>query len=175
MAITQECCELYWASPGGQPPQNSSSTATYQPSRTLSKLDEPDMRGNCWRNKYELINDVLPWTLSHGRVKVGRPARTYLQQLCANPGCSLEDLLGPMDNRDRWPERVREIRARSVTWCWCDIKLGQFTEEIKSRKVADLNEISPELIKQGNLVWYGLLVLWHINLCRLFNAKSIFI
>ena len=26
------------------------------------------------------------------------------------------------------------------------------------------------------LVWFGLvcLVLWHINLCRLFNAKSIF-
>ena len=23
-------------------------------------------------------------------------------------------------------------------------------------------------------VWFGLLVLWHINLCWLFNAKSIF-
>ena len=31
----------------------------------------------CWRSKDELISDVFPWTPSHGRAKVGRPARTY--------------------------------------------------------------------------------------------------
>ena len=40
---TQECCEQYWTSPGGNNPQSSSYTATYLPSRKLSKLDEPDM------------------------------------------------------------------------------------------------------------------------------------
>ena len=31
--------------------------------------------------------------------KAGRPARTYIQQLCADTGCSLEDLPGVMDDR----------------------------------------------------------------------------
>ena len=43
-ATTQECCELYWTSPGGNTPQNSSCTATHYPSRKLPKLDEPDMQ-----------------------------------------------------------------------------------------------------------------------------------
>ena len=30
-------------------------------------------------------------------------------------GCSLEDLLRAMDNRDKWRERVREIHAGSAT------------------------------------------------------------
>ena len=43
-AITQECCEQYWTSPGDSTLQSSSCTATYHPSRKLSKLDEPDIR-----------------------------------------------------------------------------------------------------------------------------------
>ena len=43
------------------------------------------------------------------------PARTYLQQVCADTGYSFEELPGAMDDRDRWRERVREIRANSVT------------------------------------------------------------
>ena len=42
--------------------------------------------GHCWGSKDELISDVLLWTPSHGRAKAGRPARTYIQQLCANTG-----------------------------------------------------------------------------------------
>ena len=37
-------CEQYWTSPGGNTSQNGSCTATYHPSRKLSKLDEPDMQ-----------------------------------------------------------------------------------------------------------------------------------
>ena len=44
MAITQECWEQYWTSPGDSTPQSSSYTATDHPSRKLSKLDEPDTR-----------------------------------------------------------------------------------------------------------------------------------
>ena len=71
----------------------------------------------CWRSKGELISDVLLWTPSHGRASVVRPARTYLQQLCADTGCSL-DQPGAMDDSDRWWERAREICARSTTWWW---------------------------------------------------------
>ena len=38
--------------------------------------------GHCWRSRKELIRDVLLWTPTHGRAKAGRPARTYIQQLC---------------------------------------------------------------------------------------------
>ena len=70
--------------------------------------------GHYWRRKDELISDVLQWTSSHGRVNIGRPTRTYQQQLCVDIGCSLEDLPGAMDDRDEWRERVREIRTKSV-------------------------------------------------------------
>ena len=69
--------------------------------------------GYCWRIEGELL-----WTSSRGRVKTGRPARSYIQQLCADTGCSLKDPLGVLDNRDGWRERVRDIRAGSVTWWW---------------------------------------------------------
>ena len=47
--------------------------------------------GHCWRSKDEPISDVLLQTPSHGQAKVGWPARTYLQQLCADTRCNLED------------------------------------------------------------------------------------
>ena len=39
---------------------------------------------HCWRSKDEPISDIHQWTPSRGRAKVGRLARTYLQQLCAD-------------------------------------------------------------------------------------------
>ena len=70
---------------------------------------------HCWRSRDELISDILLWTPLYGRAKAGWPARTYIQQLCANTGCSLENLQGAMDDREgRW-ERVREIRAGNMT------------------------------------------------------------
>ena len=38
--------------------------------------------GHGWRSKYELISDVLLWTPAYGQAKAGRPARSYIQQLC---------------------------------------------------------------------------------------------
>ena len=72
--------------------------------------------GHCWRSRDELIRDVLSWTPTHGRAKAGRPARTYIQQLCEDTGCSPEDLPSAMNDREEWGERVRDIRATSVTW-----------------------------------------------------------
>ena len=37
------------------------------------------------------MNDVL-WTPTHGHTRVGRPAKTYIYQLCADTGYRLEDL-----------------------------------------------------------------------------------
>ena len=48
--------------------------------------------GHCWRSRGELISDVLPWTPTFGRENAERPARTYIQQLCEDTGCSPEDL-----------------------------------------------------------------------------------
>ena len=74
--------------------------------------------GHCWRSRDEIIRDVLVWTPTHGRAKAGRPARTYIQQLCEDTGCCPEDLPRAMNNREEWRERVRDIRATSTTWWW---------------------------------------------------------
>ena len=92
-------------------PQDTNYTATYLPSRKLSKLDEP---GHCWRSRDELISDVLLWTATYGRAKAGRPARAYIQQLCEDTGCSLEDLPEAMYDREKWREIVRDISANST-------------------------------------------------------------
>ena len=60
--------------------------------------------------KDELISDVFLWTPLQGRANVGR---TYLQQLSTDT----------MDERDKWWQRVRKIRASCVTRWWWYIKL----------------------------------------------------
>ena len=57
------------------------------------------------RSRDELITDVLQWTPTYGRAKAGL-ARTYIQQLCEDTGCSPEDLPEAMNDRKNWRERV---------------------------------------------------------------------
>ena len=45
--------------------------------------------GHCWRNRDDFISDVLLWTPLNGRAKARRPARTYIQQLCADTGWTI--------------------------------------------------------------------------------------
>ena len=71
--------------------------------------------GYCWRSRNEFISDVLLWTHSHGRAKAGRPALTYIQQLCEDTGCSLEDLPEAINDREEWKERVSDIQAGGKT------------------------------------------------------------
>ena len=61
---------------------------------------------------------VLLWIPTHSRAKAGRPARTYIQQLCEDTGCCPEDLPRAMNDREEWRERVRDIRATSAIWWW---------------------------------------------------------
>ena len=74
--------------------------------------------GHCWRSKDELISDVLLWTPTYGQAKAGRPARTYIQQLCEDTGCKPEDLPEAMNDREKWREMVKDIRAGGTTWWW---------------------------------------------------------
>ena len=48
-----------------------------------------------------------------------RKASSNLQQLCEDTGCSPEDLPEAMNDREKWRERVRDIRASGTTWWWC--------------------------------------------------------
>ena len=74
--------------------------------------------GHSWRSKDELISDVLLWTPTYGQAKAGRPARTYIQQLCEDTRCSPEDQPEAMNDREKWRERVRDIHASGTIWWW---------------------------------------------------------
>ena len=69
-----------------------------------------------WRSRDELISDVLLWIPTDGCSKVGQPAQTYIQQLCEDMGCSPEDLPEAMNDREKWWEKIRDIRAGGTTW-----------------------------------------------------------
>ena len=70
--------------------------------------------GYCWRSRDELISVVLLWTPTYSRANAGRPARTCIQQLYDDTGCSPEDLLEAMNDREKWRD-VRDIRACGTT------------------------------------------------------------
>ena len=74
--------------------------------------------GHCWRSRDEHISDVLLWTPAYGQAKAGRSARTYIQQLCEDTGCSPEDLPEAMEDREKWRESFKDIRASRTTWWW---------------------------------------------------------
>ena len=74
--------------------------------------------GHCWRSRDDLLGDELLWTPTYGRAKAGRPARTYIQQLREDTGCSPEDLPEAMNDREKRWERVRDIRTSGMTWWW---------------------------------------------------------
>ena len=79
--------------------------------------------GHCRRSKDEIVSDVLLWTPAYGQSKAGRPARTFVQQLCEDTGCNLEDLPEAMNDRETWRERgsgISVLAARhdddDVSW-----------------------------------------------------------
>ena len=78
--------------------------------------------GHCWRSRDELISDVLLWTPSYGQAKAGWPARTYIEQLVVDMGCSPGGLLEAIGG-----ERGS---GRSVLMAWHGDNDEQFYEEI---------------------------------------------
>ena len=103
----------------GQHPTKQQLYGHLPPITKTIKIRRTKHAGYCWRSMDELISDKLLWTPSHGRRKSGRPARTYIQQLCEDSGCSPEDLPEVMKDREGWRKRVRDIRADGTTrWWW---------------------------------------------------------
>ena len=102
MAITQECCVQSWQVLAATPHK----TPTVRPPAPITKtiqVRRTRHAGHCWRSRDELIRDVLLWIPTHGRAKAGRPARTYIQQLCEDTRCCPEDLPRAMNDREEWP------------------------------------------------------------------------
>ena len=122
--------------------------------------------GHCWRSRDELIRDVLLWIPTHGRAKAGRPARTYIQQLCEDTGCCPEDLPRAMNYREEWRERVRDIRAASTIWWWWWHGGQQKTDTFsKLRTLAQLVVCSPMTWKtrvQSQVESYQRLKKWYM-------------
>ena len=61
---------------------------------------------------------LITKTIPLRRARHAGPARTYIQQLCEDTGCSPEDLPEAMNDREKWRERVRDICASGTTWWW---------------------------------------------------------
>ena len=89
--------------------------------------------GHCWRSRDELISDVLLWTPTYGQAKAGRPARTYIQQLCEDTGCSPEDLPEVMNDSEKLRERVRDIRASGTKWWWLKLNFSIRSMDLKKK------------------------------------------
>ena len=111
-----------------------------------------------WRSRDELISDVLLWTPTYGRAKTGRPAWTYIQQLCEDTGCSPEDQPEAMNDREKWRERVRDIRAGDMTWWgwwWCIKALSWILSSIRLYcNIWSFINSSSELVRTINLYIY---------------------
>ena len=136
--------------------------------------------GHCWRSRDELIRDVLLWTPTHGRAKAGRPARTYIQQLCEDMGCCPEDLPRAKNDREEWRERVRDIRdmmmmmtktrSKPVIWNASRKKMYPLTKRLQ---INDFFKNSNYIRFQENLLFFFLVSIsvishYHINELHLF-------
>ena len=117
-AITQECYEQYWTSPGDNTPPSSSYTATNNPSRKLSKLDEPDTQ--------DTVGEVgtSSWVMySRGPLHMDEQRQDVQFEPTYSSSVSIRDVAWricrkEMDDRKVWRETIRYIRADSVTWWW---------------------------------------------------------
>ena len=82
----------------------------WPPSMKSIQVRQTRYAEHCWRNRDELISDILLGTPLHRQGKAGQPARTYIQQLGDDTGCSLEDLPEAIGDRKGW----REWSGRSL-------------------------------------------------------------
>ena len=124
--------------------------------------------GHCWRSKDELIS----WTTAYGQATAGRPAWTYIQQLCGDTGCSPEDLPEAMNDKEKWQERVRDIRASGTTWWWhiqpYTYTRGNVVSTIMTSEHTSLEKYTSHLRK--GYVWE---VSWRLNKdCNILTPSS---
>ena len=82
---------------------------------TLTKRIEEKLDGNYTRMLRAILNNS--WR-QHPTKHQLYGQQTYIQQLCEDTECSPEDQPEAMNNREKWRERVRDIRAGGMTWWW---------------------------------------------------------
>ena len=109
-------------------PQKAAAVRPLNPITKIIQVRRTRHAGNCWRSRDELISAALLWTPSDGRAKAGRSARTYIQQLSEDTGWSPEDLPDVMNEWEKRQERVRDIRADSMTRWWLIVTNSPFAE-----------------------------------------------
>ena len=82
----------------------------------ITMVRERRMRfaGHCWRHKEEIASDTLLWQPTYRHTAVGRPAKTYVDQLQEDSGLEKADLATAMMNRNLWRKQVVEVRACST-------------------------------------------------------------
>ena len=104
--------KLFWTNLGS----STQETSTVQPLTCHLKNHPNKTNKTCGTDGEARTNSLL--IFFYWSVHAGRPARSYLHQLCVDIGCGLEDLPGVMAYRDRWRMSVREIGAVSMNWWW---------------------------------------------------------
>ena len=113
-----DCTRMLWVILNKSWKQHPTKQQMYGYLRSITKTIQVRWTRHAWhcrRSRDERISDILLWTPSHGRAKAGRPARTYIKQLCADTECSLEDLLEPMDDRNCWTGHCRRSRDELIS------------------------------------------------------------
>ena len=114
IATTQECCDQYWRSPGGNTPESSRCAATYYPSQKRTRRAR-----HCWRSRDELIRDVLQWTPSHGRAKGISILMAWQDDIYIYIWSVL--ICGPISKgcRIHWLHHCRGLKLlQRVSWIW---------------------------------------------------------
>ena len=108
-----------YLSPRVNTQQDTNYTAACLPSRKLYKLDEPDTQDTAGeaRTNSSVMYYYGPPHMAKQK-QDDQLEHTYIQQLCEDTGCNPEDLPKAMNDREKWRERVRDIRAGSTTWWW---------------------------------------------------------
>ena len=72
----------------------------------------------CSSCREEHLSDVLWWNPTHRHTSVGRSAKPYINQHCADTAYRLEDLPRAIADKTEWWARVNRICAIDIRWLW---------------------------------------------------------
>ena len=70
---------------------------------------------HCFRNKGELVSELILWNPKHRHRSAGSPKITYLDVISRDTGLLPEDLKTAMMDRDVWKDQVTLARATRPT------------------------------------------------------------
>ena len=114
----RECCKPYWTSLGCSTPQSSNWTATYHPSRKLSKLDKPDMQDTTGE-----VRTNLWMTYFCGLLHIDKQRQDDQLEAIDNSSVLIQDV-DLKTYQKRWTREkgggrgIREIHADGTRWWW---------------------------------------------------------